>query len=573
MQEIIIRCICRTLLHSLWQGLLLAAVAAMMIMITKKSGSALRYKLLCSLLIVFVTGVSFTFCREIIVTINPLTTYNHSSAVYKQLPDTNLSAGNNFISADNIHKLTSTCTALLNDYSWLLVLIWFFIFLFHFVKLLLGMVNAERMRYYKTNGVNDEWNEKLQVVCNRMHISKPVLLMESALLKVPVLIGYVKPLILIPVGMLTQLSGEQVEAILMHELAHVRRHDYLVNLIQNAIDTIFFFNPAVLWISALVRIERENCCDDIAISETRSRKQFVEALVCFNQYSNTINTNYSLSWVTGKSQLLHRVQRIINKKNESLRSAELMVLLAVLLFTGTAFITLRRTRESLVQTPVKTVTKTNKKTAPAKPAQAAATGQVTTATKATKKPLKINTVAVKPAVETVDAESANEAEESTVESNDAGPRADDLVSLQKQLKAMGYRENDLAQLQMYLDHGVSAEYIQTILSLGYSKISMELFVRLKDHGVHHEFLSDLKKQGYGNVDLDIATNLIDHGVSAGFIEGFKKIGFKNISLEEATELKDHDVTTEFIEQFKKKTGQYLSLEDYIKLKDSGISPV
>jgi hypothetical protein len=296
-------------------------------------------------------------------------------------------------------------------------------------------------------------------------------------------------------------------------------------------------------------------------------------LVSFNQYSNTKNTNYSLSWVTGKSQLLHRVQRIVNKKNESLRSAELMVLLAVLLFTGTAFITLRRTRESLVQIPEKTVTKTDKKTTPAKPAQGAATGHVTTATKATRKPLKINTVAVKPAVETVDAESANEVEESAEQSNDAGPKADDLVSLQKQLKAMGYRENDLAQLQMYLDHGISAEYIQSILSLGYSKISMELFVRLKDHGVHQEFLSDLKKQGYGNVDLDIATNLVDHGVSAAFIEGFKKIGFKNISLEQATELRDHDVTTEFIEQFKKKTGQYLSLEDYIKLKDSGISPV
>jgi bla regulator protein BlaR1 len=78
-------------------------------------------------------------------------------------------------------------------------------------------------------------------------------------------IGNLKPVILMPIGLLTALTTEEVEAILMHELAHIKRRDYLVNLLQSLMEIVFFFNPAVLWISQLIKAERENCCDDLAL--------------------------------------------------------------------------------------------------------------------------------------------------------------------------------------------------------------------------------------------------------------------------------------------------------------------
>jgi bla regulator protein BlaR1 len=573
MQDIIIRAICFTLLHSLWQGLLLAVAAAVLMLLTKQSGSAIRYKLLCLLMIIFIAVVSFTFIRQISFSINPVAAINSFSFTVKQLHDTNQPAAGNIVFSDSIQKFTTACTAYFNQYSWLLVLIWFAVFLFHFVQLLLGMVNAERMRYYKTNIVPDEWNEKLEELCARLQITKSILLMESALLKVPVLIGYVKPVILVPVGMMAQLSAEQVEAILLHELAHVRRHDYLVNLIQNAIDTLFFFNPAVLWMSSLIRAERENCCDDIAISETKSRKQFIEALVSFNQYSNTVNNTYALSWATGKSQLLHRVQRIVTRKNDSLRSAELIILLAVLLLTGTAFITLRHTSNHLSQIPKQPVVKIHKKTIPAKPALPAPVSNVAKP-KEIKKPLKINTNIVKPVAAEVDEASVEEPVPiPEIAITEAEQPVNELGRLQGQLGTLGFIENNPGRLQTYKDHGVSAGYIESILAVGYHNVSLDLFLQLKDHGVHANFLDDLKKQGYGTIPLEKAITLVDHGVSVIFIESFRQVGFKNLSLEEAITLKDHGVNSAFIESFKKKTGQLLLVADYIKLKDTGINPV
>jgi Zn-dependent protease with chaperone function len=93
-------------------------------------------------------------------------------------------------------------------------------------------------------------------------IARPVALLESCFTDAPVLIGYWRPVILLPLGCLTGLSAAQVECILLHELAHVMRHDYIVNLLQSLVEGLLFYHPAVWWVSRVVRAERENCCDD-----------------------------------------------------------------------------------------------------------------------------------------------------------------------------------------------------------------------------------------------------------------------------------------------------------------------
>ena len=115
------------------------------------------------------------------------------------------------------------------------------------------------------------WQERLDRLARALRLSRPVALLESCLAEVPVVIGYVRPVILMPVGLLAGLPAGQVESILLHELAHIRRHDYLVNLLQTSVEGLLFYHPAVWWISGVIRAERENCCDDLVVATRATR--------------------------------------------------------------------------------------------------------------------------------------------------------------------------------------------------------------------------------------------------------------------------------------------------------------
>ena len=104
-------------------------------------------------------------------------------------------------------------------------------------------------------------------------------IVSSIRIPVPVIVGHLKPVIVLPAAALAGLSPAHVEAIIAHELAHVRRHDYLVNLAQTVIETLLFYHPAVWWVSHHVRVAREHCCDDIAVTVCRSRHEYVRALL------------------------------------------------------------------------------------------------------------------------------------------------------------------------------------------------------------------------------------------------------------------------------------------------------
>jgi hypothetical protein len=163
---------------------------------------------------------------------------------------------------------------------------------------------------------------RVQKLAHNLNIKKKVQLLESGLVNIPMVIGFLKPVILIPFGLLAKLPPEQVEIILLHELAHIRRGDYCINLVQNIVETLFFFNPFLLWISALLREERENCCDDLAVCRTQNKTLLINALIFFQE--NTMHTGARLSMGFGKTkgQLLNRVKRVASDRNKSLSKAE-----------------------------------------------------------------------------------------------------------------------------------------------------------------------------------------------------------------------------------------------------------
>jgi hypothetical protein len=352
--------------------------------------------------------------------------------------------------------------------------------------------------------------------------------------------------------MLTHISPEQVESILLHELAHIRRQDYVFNLVQHVVDTLFFFNPALLWISSLIRTERENCCDDIAIRQTNSRRRLIEALVSFHEYRQSAQP-YALSLTGKNNRVVRRVERIVHRKNHSLNAGERLLLMCGLMTLSVAFITIDGSRQdsSTSAVPPAATHVQVPSTPPSAPATIHPSG------KGIPKPTSIPAMA------------SLQPQPDTTHPGTAEDHSPDLLD---ELQSLGYHDIGVDQLIRCKEHGVTGEFIADLRKLGYKTFSLDKAVELVDHGVSAEFINNLHHMGYTDVSLDMAVRLVDHGVTTDFIGNIRKLGFAGINLEKAIKLADHGVTSDFIVSWKNKTGKLFELDDYIKLADSGIDP-
>lgn len=146
-----------------------------------------------------------------------------------------------------------------------------------------GWVGVQRLRWVGTTNVSPDLSDCVRRLIDRMRIGRPVQILQSSLAELPIVVGWLRPVVLLPTSLLTGLSPKQLEAILAHELAHVRRYDYLFNLLQTAVETLLFYHPAVWWLSRRIRIEREHCCDDIAVAVYGNKVDYAEALAAVEQ--------------------------------------------------------------------------------------------------------------------------------------------------------------------------------------------------------------------------------------------------------------------------------------------------
>ncbi len=154
------------------------------------------------------------------------------------------------------------------------------------------------------------WGRRIASLCSAFGASRAVRVLVSATAPVPMVVGWIKPCVLIPAGLFSGLSVAQLEAILAHELAHVRRWDYLANLLQAAVEVVFFFHPAVWWISAAARREREHCCDDAAARHCGDPLRYARALAALEEWCGTGEPS-TLAVPASGSPLLARVRRLV----------------------------------------------------------------------------------------------------------------------------------------------------------------------------------------------------------------------------------------------------------------------
>jgi bla regulator protein BlaR1 len=200
----------------------------------------------------------------------------------------------------------------------------------HSFKLLGGLVNIHQIRKQKNLSADSEWSAKTDVLVKNLGIVKKVSLYFSEHIQIPLTIGHFKPIVIFPLALINNLDTDQVEAILLHELAHVKRHDYLLNILQCIMDTILCFNPFAWLISKNIRQEREYCCDDMVVDADYNNFTYSKALFIIAQQNKQ---NYALAMAsanTNKYPLLNRIKRLNNMKtNDSLPKFHLLVVVAV----------------------------------------------------------------------------------------------------------------------------------------------------------------------------------------------------------------------------------------------------
>jgi bla regulator protein blaR1 len=343
---VLVRALGWTFTHSIWQGLVALLVSYTILARMKKAKASSRCNLLLGVSLVFLCAVVITFIFQL-----------RQNEVAVQITDTNASL------QSILYNETSAATPVIleskriidavlnyfNQHMHLLMAAWFIIFCFKWLRFSLNLNYVNRISRFESSPVSDEWqqfNDKLRI---GLGIGAQVKLLQSNIVKVPLVSGVLRPLILVPAGMLSNMPADVIESVLLHELAHIKRNDYLVNIVQSAAETIFFFNPFMLKLSALIREEREACCDAIAVDATNNRVSYVQALVTFGEYSSSAPL---LAFSGSENHLLERVKRILYNQNKKPGFMEKSILLSsVIIFSViTAFTSIRN--EKKPETPV-----------------------------------------------------------------------------------------------------------------------------------------------------------------------------------------------------------------------------
>jgi GWxTD domain-containing protein len=234
----------RALLHFVWEGALIAALLGVMLLALRRASAQARYLASCAAILAMIASFAVTAIGG--VPASPRVAVAPSMTIAVR------------------HAVVPAGEALgrATPFSTWVVAAWLAGVAILSVRRAGGWLRARRIVARATVPAEQRWLERLDRLRERMGIDRAVTLVESALAESPSVIGWLRPVILVPAGWLMGLSVEQAEAILLHELAHVRRHDYLVNLMQSVVEDLLFYHPAVWWVGRVMRRERENCCDD-----------------------------------------------------------------------------------------------------------------------------------------------------------------------------------------------------------------------------------------------------------------------------------------------------------------------
>ncbi|MFC2151113.1 M56 family metallopeptidase [Bacteroidota bacterium] len=299
--------------HILWQGFLIAIVLGFVLRLLKHKSANIKYLISFTSLILLVGLSVFNFTNNYnqtsLLSKNQYENLNRAEineAILIDLNESNIELSQGFVDDIKI-KIKS-----IDKYFPIIVNLWIIgVFVFT-LKFILSFLYTSRLRSKSLNKITEQWFSRFKKIEKQLKIRKTVKYIESKFVKIPLVLGYFKPVVVIPIEMLTGMPSNQIEAIIAHELAHIRRNDYILNVLQTIIETVFFFHPAIWYISLQIRKERENSCDDMALTVCDGSLVYAKALVSVQEL--TLRKHYSAVAFSGrKKHLLNRIKRMIMK--------------------------------------------------------------------------------------------------------------------------------------------------------------------------------------------------------------------------------------------------------------------
>jgi uncharacterized protein (TIGR03435 family) len=301
-----------TLLHFVWEGVLIAGVTAVFLAALRGASARSRYIVVCG-------GLALSLAAAVVTPLVLLGLEQASPIVSTpvELPRRILATAT---TVSQVIDPAVTATTSPDPPTFKVALTTFVSFWIAGVLLLttrlgLGWWQVRRLHAAAFAAPASEWLAVARRIAERLGLPRPIHVIDSDAVDTPTVIGWLKPVVLLPVAVLASLSPGQVQAILAHELAHVRRHDFMVNLLQTIAETLLFYHPAVWWLSARIRIEREHCCDDIAVEVCGDPFGYAEALTTIASLARVpsgATPSRSLAVAATGGSLLHRVRRLLH---------------------------------------------------------------------------------------------------------------------------------------------------------------------------------------------------------------------------------------------------------------------
>ncbi len=427
-------------------------------------------------------------------------------------------------------------------------------------------------------------------------IHKPVLLRISSALSGPVTVGTLKALVVLPISAATSLGPDELEVVLAHELAHVRRADFFWNLIQTLAETLFFFHPAVWWMSSRIRELRELCCDDLALSVCPDPVTYAGTLFRLEELRSQYGQlTMALDGNQPKSALRMRIARILGEpatdvanRGQFTVAAAASILLLLVLGVPQLVSGLNPTSPT-TRNAAKIVTSTTSTIARSQATEVRSDSRAA-AQKPSPSLLSAKTNRDSDATELVAQASAPEPPQSTPAPSGKGDYID-------RMKAAGY-DVDLDKYIAMKVQDITPEYAAAMSQAGFGKLSADDLIACKVQGVTPEFIAGVKQNGLEAKTVQDVISYKIFDVSPEFIAKMKDAGFSNLSSHQLLEMRVQGVTPEyaqsivkqypgattedivktkifnidaaFIEQAKKHGFTDLTLEKLVKLRISGV---
>ena len=528
-----------SLLHFLWQGAAIAALAGAVMFVFR--APATRYVVgVASLALMFVS-FGATFMSLDSAASDPVVAAAATAAPAPTPPAA---------VSDYAAFVPLTPAASRDELAWV-AQIWLAGVCLLALRIAFGLLFLERLRRRNLSSLPATLVARCQELQRQLGISRLVNYCECRLVAVPAVIGLFRPVVLLPVRALTGLTPMQLEAVIAHELGHIKRFDVAINFFQVIAETLFFFHPAVWWLNRRIRADREDCCDDLAIAISGEKAGYARALATMEGWRGV--PEFALA-ATGGS-VAARVARLlgVGDQNTSARSAGVftasLVLMAAL-YAGAFSLGLVEKAQARDFMGTEQVLLAQAGTSPAPTAQPAPKAKPASKPNAAAKPNP--TARPNPASQRSPASQGNPSSQSYI----------------AQMKAAGYDNLDVDALIAMKVHDVTPDYIKGMRDAGFSPDADQI-IAMKVHDISPEYVSGIRNLGF-KPDADEIIAMKVHDVTPEYVQTMRSAGFEP-DAEELIALKVHEVTVEYRDQLAA-AGYKLDVEEIIQAKVMEITP-